>query len=60
MIMHVAYYDAATGAIVQTSSGDQASLEADPRPYIELKKRAPIGFDLTHRVVDGAIVPIAD
>nr|WP_165388358.1 hypothetical protein [Sphingomonas populi] len=57
--MHVAYYDPATGAIEQCTSGDRASLEADPRPFVELEKRPPIGFDAKHRVVDGAVVPIA-
>lgn len=58
--MNVAYYDPATGAILQCSSGDRESLEADARPFVELAKRPPVGFDVTHRVVDGAIVPIAD
>jgi hypothetical protein len=60
MIIHAAYYDPATGVILQTSSGDEASLADDPRPFVQLEKRAPIGFDMTHRVVDGAVVPIAD
>jgi len=56
--VHVAYYDPATGAIEQCSSGDRASLEADCRPFVELQKRPQVGFDTAHRVVDGAVVPI--
>jgi len=58
MNMYAAYYEPSTGAIIQWTSGDRASIEADPRPFVELPARPPIGLDRTHRVVDGAIVPI--
>ena len=57
MIVHAAYYDPATGVIIQTSSGDRASIEANPRPFIELDEEAPMGFDITHRVVGGEVAP---
>jgi len=56
--MHVAYYDPSTGKIARTVSGDRASLEADPLPFVELAERPPIGFDMAHRVVDGVVIPI--
>jgi len=59
MVVHVVYYDPATGRIIQSSSGDRASIEADPRPFVELEEEPPVGFDMTHRVVGGAAVPIA-
>jgi hypothetical protein len=59
MIIYVAFFDPATGAILQTTSSDRASVAADGRPFVELAARAPLGFDMTHRVVDGAVVPIA-
>ncbi|RZF61106.1 hypothetical protein EWE75_19495 [Sphingomonas populi] len=40
------------------STGDRASIGMDPQPFIELDEEPPIGFDMTHRVIDGAVVSI--
>jgi len=50
-------YDPADGRIVQTVQGAPATIAADPRPHIVVTAWAA-DYDVTHRVVGGAVVAI--
>lgn len=52
-------YDPATGQIIQSVQGSRASIEADPRPHLEVAVNRD-DYDATHSVVDGRLVPIGD
>ncbi|SER09355.1 hypothetical protein [Sphingobium sp. YR768] len=55
--MIVIFYDAQDGRILECTSSPQAWIEADGRPFLEVPAFRP-DWDVTHHVVDGAVVPI--
>lgn len=55
--MVVVFYDPDTGMIQECSTGPAEWAVADGRPYVEVPHFRP-DWDVTHRVVDGAVVAI--
>ena len=58
--MRVVFFDAATGRIIQLTDAIETAIKADGRPYVELADDHPPMPDLTHRVIDGQVVPKDD
>lgn len=58
-MMTVVFYDPATGRIAQCDTSPRAWIEASGRAWVEVTEARP-DWDVTHRVVDGVVVPIEE
>jgi hypothetical protein len=50
------FYDPSTGDIIASTQAPLASLQADPRAWLEVPVYQ-MSYDQTHRVVDGVLTP---
>lgn len=55
--MNFVIYDPETGVILQTKQASAEAMAADPRPWLQVEK-FQFDYDVTHRVIDGQLVPI--
>lgn len=58
-MLHVVFYDPATGRIIESLTAFPASILADGRDFIVVDEDRP-DYDVTHRVEDGELVEIPD
>lgn len=56
--MVVVFFTPSDGRIIQCDTGPDFEIKADGRPFVEVDEYRG-NWDVTHRVVNGALVPIS-